>query len=113
MNVSLMIMSGVDDGLLLSYSAQDDGRLTHSEWILTIGRRDESDVCLRNDTFISRDHARLHWRDDQWSLEDCDSKNGTYIEGGDDDVRVSGTVMLEPEQLFRIGRTWLRLQPHG
>jgi len=107
--VEIMIMSGVDDGLVLRLDDKD-GQLVGDDWALTIGRREDNDICLRNDTFISRDHAILRKQGDQWFLEDCGSKNGTYIETPDADARVTTPVPIAPGQLFRIGRTWLRLQ---
>lgn len=112
--VDIMFMSGVDDGLVMSYStANNDGALKGSEWTLTVGRRDDNDLCLRNDTFSSRYHAKLHWRGESWWLEDCNSKNGTFIEDESEDARVSGTIELGNGQLFRVGRTWLRIQSDG
>ena len=110
----LMIMSGVEDGASLELSSEGDGKKTPDKWTLTVGRRDDNDVCLRNDTFVSREHAKLHWMDSRWWLEDCESTNGTFIENVDnyfDDKRVKGIIPLGISQLFRIGRTWLRIQP--
>jgi pSer/pThr/pTyr-binding forkhead associated (FHA) protein len=113
-SIDIMIMSGVEDGLVLSYaSANGDGKTGSGEWVITLGRRDDNDVCLRNDTFSSRYHAKLHLRGASWWLEDCNSKNGTFIDEGNEDARVSGLIELEPSQLFRVGRTWLRVQPEG
>lgn len=110
LQVDIMIMSGVDDGRVLSFSTVGgDGVMHADEWTLTLGRRDDNDVCLRSDTYSSRYHARLHQRGQSWWLEDCDSKNGTFIEDGFEDARVSGFIELEPGQLFRVGRTWLRI----
>ncbi len=111
----VMVMSGVEDGSLLKFRPDKTGELHEEQWSLNIGRRDENDVCLRNDTFVSRQHARLHWRDERWWLEDCDSTNGTFLENMDDfflDRRVKGIVPLDEGQLFRVGRTWLRIQPN-
>lgn len=111
----VMVMSGVEDGSLLKLRPDKTGELHDEQWSLSIGRRDENDLCLRNDTFVSRQHARLHWRDDRWWLEDCDSTNGTFLENMDDfflDRRVKGIVPLDEGQLFRVGRTWLRIQPN-
>jgi pSer/pThr/pTyr-binding forkhead associated (FHA) protein len=108
-----MIMSGVDDGALLQFQSDADGEKTGGHWSLTIGRRDDNDITLKNDTFVSRQHARLHWQDERWWLEDSNSTNGTFTENDVDvfaDLRVRGIVPVEPGQLFRIGRTWLRLQ---
>jgi hypothetical protein len=45
---------------------------------VTIGRRPESDVFL-DDITVSRDHAMLIKRGDEWYLDDCGSLNGTYV----------------------------------
>ncbi|NDJ59579.1 MAG: FHA domain-containing protein [Chloroflexi bacterium] len=114
LTLDLMIMSGVDDGQVLNFATESgDGLMGDDNWTITLGRREGNDVCLRNDTYASRYHARLSWQDRRWWLEDCTSKNGTYIEGATEDVRVEGTIALEPGQLFRIGRTWLRIQAAG
>ena len=114
LQVEIMVMSGVEDGLVLTYSVDSgDGVYEDDEWIITLGRRDDNDVCLRNDTFSSRYHARLTLRDQAWWLEDCGSKNGTFIEQDDEDARVSETTRLAAGQLFRVGRTWLRIQAEG
>ncbi|XWX05132.1 FHA domain-containing protein [Aggregatilineales bacterium SYSU G02658] len=114
LQVQIMVMSGVDDGTLHTFDARYDGQPLNDSWTLTIGRRDDNDLCLRGDVFVSRQHANLIWRGAQWYLQDIHSTNGTFIENHNDlfaDERVSGTVPLCAGQLFRIGRTWLRLQP--
>ncbi|MBE2268670.1 MAG: FHA domain-containing protein [Anaerolinea sp.] len=109
--VNLMLMSGVDDGMLFSFAADNgEGSQNGEGWTLSIGRKEDNDVCLRNDTFSSRYHAKLHWRNNRWWLEDLDSKNGTYLEGDVEDERISGLIPLEYGQLFRVGRTWMRIQ---
>ncbi len=108
--VSIMVMSGVDDGLVLSLDVESNGRMVDGDWLLGIGRREENDVCLRSDTFVSRDHAQLRLSEGHWWLIDNDSKNGTFLEDDEDDQQVTGQVEILPGQLFRIGRTWLRLQ---
>ena len=45
---------------------------------MRIGRRPESEVFL-DDITVSRDHALLINRSDQWYLDDCGSLNGTYV----------------------------------
>lgn len=110
--MGIMIMSGVDDGTLMEYkSDRGDGQSTGDKWTLSIGRRDENDICLRNDTYVSREHANLHWKNEAWWLEDCDSTNGTFLATDSffEDDPVKGIVPLQIGQLFRVGRTWLRL----
>ncbi len=45
---------------------------------MSIGRRPDSEVFL-DDVTVSRDHALLIHRGDQWYLDDCGSLNGTYV----------------------------------
>jgi FHA domain len=45
---------------------------------MSIGRNPESDVFL-DDVTVSRDHAILVRRGEEWSLDDCGSLNGTYV----------------------------------
>jgi hypothetical protein len=45
---------------------------------MRIGRRPDSEVFL-DDVTVSRDHALLIGRGDQWYLDDCGSLNGTYV----------------------------------
>jgi pSer/pThr/pTyr-binding forkhead associated (FHA) protein len=45
---------------------------------MTIGRRPDSAVFL-DDITVSRDHALLVKRANDWFLDDCGSLNGTYV----------------------------------
>ena len=111
--ITIMIMSGVDDGDIMTLRSESEGVRTDTQWLITVGRRDDNDLCLRNDTFVSRSHANLIWRDAGLWLEDKDSTNGTFLENDNDffvDERVRGSVPIEFGQLFRLGRTWLRIQ---
>ena len=45
---------------------------------LTVGRRPESDIFL-DDVTVSRDHAILVRRNDDYYLDDLGSLNGTYV----------------------------------
>ncbi len=103
-----MIMSGVEDGTQFDCSQESgDGRIEGQRWILQIGRREDCDICLRHDPFVSRQHAEIYWHDGRWWLHDQNSTNGTFIESSDGDTRISGAVPLHMGALFRTGRTWL------
>lgn len=111
LQVEVTIMSGVDDGQHLDLAHENgDGQLNGERWTLNIGRREDSDICLRHDMFVSRLHARLHRNTAGWQLEDLNSTNGTFLETRGEDERVTGTVPIRPGQLFRIGRTWLQIE---
>jgi hypothetical protein len=45
---------------------------------VTVGRRPDSDVFL-DDVTVSRDHAVIVRRGDEYYLDDCGSLNGTYV----------------------------------
>lgn len=110
-----MIMSGVDDGSLLRRSATNgDGTTEKGTWTLSIGRHDNNDICLSNDTFVSRHHAQLQIRNRECWLVDTNSTNGTYIEtlSSLDDEQVMERTRLRSGQLFRVGRTWLRVETY-
>lgn len=111
--ITIAILSGVQDGRTRHFDANENGQRHAEGWSLSIGRRDDNDLILRHDTFVSRQHAQVHLRGDQWILQDCDSTNGTFLENDKDflsDERVTGEVTISIDQLFRVGRTWLRLQ---
>jgi pSer/pThr/pTyr-binding forkhead associated (FHA) protein len=110
--LTLTIMSGVEDGKTLVLDADDgDGQRDDGGWLLTIGRQDNRAIRLQKDTYISREHAELRLIGEQWYLDDCGSKNGTFVEIEGDEIRVQSTVALAAGQLFKIGRTWLRVEP--
>lgn len=110
----VMIMSGVEDGTVLDYDAgHGDGQQIGDRWVISIGRKDENDICLRNDTYVSRKHANIIFENNRWWLQDLQSTNGSFIENEDDffnDTPVKGTVRIQERQIFRVGRTWLRIQ---
>src|ERR1700738_1035533 len=97
--LTVMIMSGPDDGTLLILPTPKSGEG------YIFGRRNDCDVVLPYDSQISRSHARLIESGDGWHLEDLGSRNGTYI----GKQKVVDTMPIAPGQMFRMGRTWLRL----
>jgi len=116
-DISITYMSGPQDGKKMNFEQPPIGE----ENVITIGRREGCDIHIPFDNQISRIHARLgcvsvpttssdsvnkpfvltFW------LEDGGSRNGTFIEKEEDPV--SGRVSLRPGTLFRVGRTWMRL----
>lgn len=104
LTVELMIMSGPEDGKPIFLSNPRQGGEAY-----IIGRRDDCDVILPYDSQISRQHARLFRKDSRWCLQDLGSRNGTYL----GKQKIEGVASVAPGQMFRIGRTWLRLQGSG
>ena len=114
--ISVTFMSGPLDGKTLTFEQPTPGE----QRIITIGRRDTCDIHLGFDNQVSRLHARLGCvsnsiTDEESSLpallsfwlEDSNSRNGSFIEKDPDPL--TERVNLRPGILFRIGRTWLRL----
>lgn len=115
--ISITYMSGPYDGKTLNFEQPEIGE----ERILLIGRREGCDLHLNFDSQASRVHARLGMMSIPvtasesvenpfmlgfW-LEDGNSRNGTFVEK--DKNPIKGRISLRPGTLFRVGRTWLRL----
>ncbi|MEP7292589.1 MAG: FHA domain-containing protein [Chloroflexota bacterium] len=115
--ISVTHMSGPLDGKTMRFEQPEIG----GELILNIGRREGCDVHLPFDNQVSRVHSRLGCLSTavtasdsvtepyilSFWLEDMRSRNGTFVEREKDPLR--GRSSLRPGMLFRIGRTWLRL----
>lgn len=101
-NLSITLMSGPRDGETHIFELGGRDQMT-----ITIGRREGCDILLSYDSQVSRLHARLTYdaRDMEYFIEDAGSRNGTFIGGR----RIHERDALQPGELFRIGRTWLRL----
>jgi pSer/pThr/pTyr-binding forkhead associated (FHA) protein len=109
-----MFMSGVEDGKSINLVAEaGDGIAEMDSWMLTIGRQDDRDIRLQRDSFISREHATLNLRGGQWWLTDLNSRNGSFVERQGEELRIKEPALIQEGQLFKIGRTWLRIQPQG
>lgn len=71
--------------------------------VITIGRSTENDVVIQ-DPNVSRHHCQIVQKDNgTYGLVDFGSSNGTYING----QRISGQVVLNPNDVVRIGNTTL------
>lgn len=102
--IMIALMSGPQDGAVLTFETLLDS----SEPIeITIGRREGCDVCLSYDSQVSREHAVLIFDGERFWLEDTKSTNGTFI----GEEKITERTELFPGQLFRVGRTWLRIEP--
>jgi hypothetical protein len=68
---------------------------------LLIGRHERCDVVLR-DPSVSREHARLVFRDHRWIIQDLRSRNGTIVNGarvGRSEIRPGDLLALGDERL--------------
>lgn len=82
-------------------------RIVQEKNVISIGRTSDNDLVINN-IKVSRKHAQLEKKGDEWFLEDLDSSNGTYINGSKikrervtpKDVITIGGVPLNLERLF-------------
>jgi len=73
--------------------------------ITSLGR-DVNNTVVIEDQFASAEHAVLTFRGRTWYVEDLDSTNGTYVNGG----RVDGVAPLGYGDELQIGQVRLRLE---
>jgi LysM repeat protein len=66
--------------------------------VITIGRSPDNDIVI-DETEVSRHHARLTRRGNDWILEDLGSRNGTTVNGR----RITGPVVLTPGAQVGLG----------
>lgn len=103
--IMLTYMNGPNDGKTMTW----DVLAAQKELVVTIGRREGCDVVLDYDSQVSRLHARVIYNVGTrlFFLEDAGSRNGTFL--GED--RLKERIALPSGALFRVGRTWLKVDP--
>ncbi|MCC7462982.1 MAG: type VI secretion system-associated FHA domain protein TagH [Gammaproteobacteria bacterium] len=69
----------------------------------SIGRAHDNDWVLPDpQRYVSAHHARVHFRNGQYLLEDC-SSNGVYINDAPEPVRRRGLIALHDGDTLRLG----------
>ncbi len=66
--------------LEFSFNSQKIGEFILDKEVMTIGRKDDNDICIEN-LAVSGHHAKLLTIFDDSFLEDLESTNGTYVNG--------------------------------
>jgi pSer/pThr/pTyr-binding forkhead associated (FHA) protein len=64
---------------------------------ITVGRSGKNDVVITDDR-TSRKHCVIRFRKGKWIVQDLDSMNGTYLNGG----RIEGRATLSPADTISI-----------
>jgi hypothetical protein len=91
----LVITSGPKEGLEIELPSEQ----------LAIGRSSESGLVIRDD-YTSTHHARLLLWKDGWVIQDLDSTNGTFLNGG----RVTLPTLIPLGAPVKIGTTTFELR---
>ncbi len=73
-------------------------------WNLTIGRGSDADVIVDN-TAISRKHASLELKKNQYVISDLDSLNGTFVNG----KKINGATRISVDDIIKLGKFKLAL----
>jgi len=86
--------------LLLKYTDErgETRRVSVSDEIFTIGRHSENDLCIP-DHRLSREHARIERFADSFYAADCNSSNGTTLNG----ARLTESVALRNSDRLNLG----------
>ena len=100
----LTFMSGPSDGEVITLAAHGDSAR------VSFGRLATCTVSLPDDPDVSREHARLTWRDGAWWVEDLGSSNGTFLGEFAATRRLTSATRLSAGDIFRVGRTRFRLE---
>jgi serine phosphatase RsbU (regulator of sigma subunit) len=92
-------MNGEGQYLVVRKAGADGERLTLDPGAsVTLGRSRENAVVL-TDASVSREHARIFYKDGAWWAEDLGSKNGTKVNGR----RVDKASRLTPGDVLQLG----------
>ena len=76
------------------------------EDVYTIGRSPESDIQIMDNT-ISRKHLKILRKNDEYFIEDLNSKNGTFVNG--ERVKAGVQVAVKRGVPLAVGRIFLHL----
>jgi len=74
----------------------------------SIGRDATNHLCVMDDQAISRQHCIIHVVGSSLMLEDCESRNGTFLDGN----RVMGVAPLPIPSTVMVGHTALAIIPN-
>jgi len=76
--------------------------------VCRLGRDDQNDICMSNDTSISRFHTVIKHENGLFIVEDSKSRNGTYLNG----AQITEPVQIRDGDMLKIGNStfWFVLE---
>ena len=81
--------------------------MPYQEFVLgtfnTLGRHPQQDIQI-HDRVVSKEHALITRSEDEYWLQDNNSRNGTFV----NDQQIKGTTKLKHQDVIRLGDTQLR-----
>ena len=97
-------ITGSSDRVIMYADDTDESRLTFRKFVVkspdvfTIGRTGNNHICFDN-KFVSGKHARLAYTGRNWTIEDTNSTNGTYVNG----QRVHSKTLVAGDCIYMMG----------
>lgn len=76
--------------------------------MITIGRDERSDICIKDDPLISRHHALIEKEGEQYYIMDKGSTNGTYL--NNNPLPKCERVRIANGDVITVGKTSLAIQ---
>jgi DNA-binding NtrC family response regulator len=92
---------------LLAASGSSAGACFDVSPAAVIGRSPSCEVSLHEDSKVSRRHARLDLRGEDWYVVDLESRNGTLLNG----TQIAGEARLLPGDRLLVGDTLFVFDP--
>lgn len=99
------IRNVVSDPVAELVSVDADGHASGAfpmSWVETQFGRTNGNHTFPNDKMMSRVHARILQRGEDFLLEDAGSRNGTFVSVRNKTPLVYGSTLLVGSQLFRV-----------
>lgn len=66
---------------------------------LAVGRSSAAELCFPEDAGLSRQHFAFEYQDNQWTVQDLGSKNGTYV----NNIPLKARLILKPGDRITAG----------
>lgn len=99
-----LVIDGEDQKGFIFTEPSTEDRQTFTKYLvdkdmdISIGRTEQNDIVLAN-RFVSASHAKLSFRNEQWSITDYDSTNGTFVNS----TKVKRTKLKIGETIYIMG----------
>jgi len=79
------------------------------EGLTTIGRSPDNNICMPNDSLISRMHCQIIYQHGQFIIEDLGSTNGVLLNNED----IESSAVFKVKDHLTIGKTVFEIQDLG
>ena len=76
--------------------------------LITIGRDERADICIKDDPLISRQHALIEKEGEHYYIMDKGSTNGTYL--NNNPLPKCERFPIESGDIVTVGKTSLTIQ---